>query len=54
MYVGDILVIGDDLEGREALRKCLIKEFEIKALARLKYFLGFEVAHPRQGIFISQ
>ena len=32
----------------------MAKEFEIKALGRLKYFLGIEVAHSRQGIFISQ
>lgn len=32
----------------------MAKEFEIKALGRLKYFLGIEVAHSKQGIFISQ
>ena len=32
----------------------MAKEFEIKALGRLKYFLGIEVAHSRRGIFISQ
>ena len=32
----------------------MAKEFEIKALRRLKYFLGIEVAHSKQGIFISQ
>ena len=32
----------------------MAKEFEIKSLGRLKYFLGIEVAHSRQGILISQ
>ena len=32
----------------------MAKEFEIKELGRLKYFLGIEVAHSRLGIFISQ
>ena len=37
----------DDLEGMKSLKKCLImiKEFEIKELGKLKYFLGIEVAH---------
>lgn len=45
MYVDDIVVTGDDLEGREALRKCLVKEFKIKELGKLKYFQVIEVAH---------
>lgn len=36
------------------MKKCLIKNFEIKELGRLKYFLRIEVAHSKQGIFISQ
>ena len=43
VYVDDVIVTGDNE-----------KEFEIKTLGRLKYFLGLEVAHSRQGIFISQ
>ena len=53
IYV-DIIVIGDDLEGRKALRKCLFQEFERKKLGKLKYFLGIEVARSRHVIFISQ
>ena len=50
VYLDDILMIRDDLEGMESL----IKEFEIKELGKLKYFLGIEVVHSQQGIFISQ
>lgn len=32
----------------------LTKEFEIKDLGQLQYFLGIEVVRSRQGIFISQ
>ena len=42
----------DDKE-KEVLSRWLSKEFEIKALGRLKYSLGIEVAHSRQEIFIS-
>ena len=44
VYVNDIIVIGDDKEGIDHLRGCLAKEFEIKELQKLKYFLGIEVA----------
>ena len=45
---------GDDIEEMTLLKKCLANEFEIKELGRLKYFLEIEVAHSREGIFISQ
>ena len=42
VYVDNIIVTGNNIEGREALKKCLVKEFEIKDPGRLKYFLGIE------------
>ena len=54
VYVDDIIVTGNDDKERQVLNQCLAKEFEIKALGRLKYFLGIEVAHSKQGTFISQ
>ena len=50
VYVDNIIVIGNNTKRRE----CLVKEFEIKDLGKLKYFLGIEVAHYRHRIFISQ
>ena len=49
-----INVTGDDLEQMAKLKKDLAKEFEIKDLGSLKYFLGIEVARSKHGIFISQ
>jgi len=54
VYVDDIIITRDDLEGMESLKQCLIKEFQIKELGKLEYFLGIEVTHSQQGIFISQ
>jgi len=54
VYVDDIVVTGNDEEGRRKLRDYLIHEFDIKELCQLKYFLSIEVAHSRAGIFISQ
>ena len=54
VYVDDIIITGNDPIERETLKKCLAKEFEIKELGRLKYFLGIEVAYSSKGIFVSQ
>ena len=54
VYVDDIIVIGNDKEERDGLRKCLAREFEIKGPSKLKYFLGIEVTRSQEGIFVSQ
>ena len=38
---------------KKTLKQCLAKEFEIKDLGKLKYFLGIEVARSKEVIFIS-
>jgi hypothetical protein len=52
IYVDDMIITGDDQEGIEQLEKRLSKEFEMKNLGGLKYFLGIEVA--KEGISLSQ
>ena len=54
IYVDDIIVTGNDKKERQTLKQCLIKEFEIKELGMLKYFLRIKVAYSKQRIFISQ
>ena len=54
VYVDDMIVTGNDVGEMNNLKQCLLKEFDIKEPGRLKYFLGIEVAHSKQGIFISQ
>ena len=47
VYVDDIIITGDNMEEIEVLKKCLAKEFEVKDLSKLKYFLGIEVAYSK-------
>lgn len=54
MYVDDIILTGYHEEEVVRLKTLLAKEFEIKNLGTLKYFLGIEVARYQKGIFISQ
>ena len=54
VYVDDIVLTGNDHAEMEKLKRRLAKEFEIKDLGKLKYFLGTEVAHFNEGIIISQ
>ena len=54
VYVDDIVLTGDDLIEMKQLKTYLTREFEIKDLGDLKYFLGIEVARCKEGLFISQ
>ena len=54
VYVDNIIVTRNYDKEKLSLKHCLVQEFEIKDLGKLKYFLGIEVAHSKKGIFISQ
>jgi hypothetical protein len=54
VYVDDIIVTGDDSGERKRLHEHLAREFEMKDLGELKYFLGIEVSRSDKGIFLSQ
>ncbi|CAN1837958.1 Retrovirus-related Pol polyprotein from transposon TNT 1-94 [Linum perenne] len=54
VYVDDIIITGDDTEEIQQLKQSLAKEFDLKDLGELKYFLGMEVARSKQGICLSQ
>ena len=47
IYVDDMIVTGDDDDERRALQTYLSREFEMKDLGPLKYFLGIEVLRSK-------
>lgn len=54
VYVDDIILTGDWLDEITCLKNVLGREFEIKDLGQLKYFLGMEVARSHKDIVVSQ
>ncbi|XP_050897672.1 uncharacterized mitochondrial protein AtMg00810-like [Lathyrus oleraceus] len=54
VYVDDIVIIGIDYDQIDHLKGLLEKEFEVKDLGQLKYFLRMEVARTKNGIYVSQ
>ena len=52
IYVDDIVVIGNHEGLISHLKYLLSKEFEIKDLGHLRYFLGMEVARSSHGISV--
>ena len=54
VYVDDIVITGSDMEAISTLQKLLHSTFHMTYLGPLTYFLGFEVHHRPQGIFLNQ
>jgi len=54
IYVDDMIITESDIEEIAQLRNNLFREFEMKDLGGLKYFLGIEVLRSNKGIFISE
>ena len=54
LYVDDMIVTGDDLSGIQELKDFLSHQFEMKDLGHLSYFLGLEITHYTDGLYITQ
>ena len=54
VYVDDIIISGSDSIGIADLKRYLGQHFHTKDLGTLRYFLGIEVAHSSQGLYLSQ
>ena len=54
VYVDDNVITIDDHNQIDHLKSFLAREFEVKNVGQLKYFLGMEVAQTKHGIYMSQ
>ena len=53
LYVDDMIITGDDLSGIQELKNFLSQQFEMKDLGHLSYFLGLEITHSTDGLYIT-
>ena len=53
LYVDDMIITGDDLSGIQELKDFLSHQFEMKDLEHLSYFLGLEITHSTDGLYIT-
>jgi hypothetical protein len=54
IYIDDIIITGNNDSAIQDIKLFLQKQFHIKDLGKLKYFLELEVARSKAGIVISQ
>jgi histone deacetylase 1/2 len=54
VYIDDIIVASSSKEAVDALLKDLERDFALKDLGDLHYFLGIEVKRSREGLVLSQ
>ena len=54
VYVDDIIITGNNLEEVKGLEEQLDKNFKVKPLGPLRYFLGIEFARSNEGILRTQ
>lgn len=54
LYVYDMIITSDDVDGTNKLILLLVKQFDMKDLANHPYFLRIEVAYSPRGYLLSQ
>ncbi|KAK8936082.1 hypothetical protein KSP39_PZI013160 [Platanthera zijinensis] len=52
--VDNMIITGDDESKISQLKTRLVKEFEVKDLGQLRYFLGIEITHGTERVVLSQ
>uniref|UniRef100_A0A2N9EXF5 Reverse transcriptase Ty1/copia-type domain-containing protein n=1 Tax=Fagus sylvatica TaxID=28930 RepID=A0A2N9EXF5_FAGSY len=53
LYVDDMIIIGDDVQGIQDLNRFLGQHFEMNNLGPLSYFLGLEVSSFSDGYYLT-
>ena len=53
LYVDDMIIIGNNLNDIQELKDFLNQQFEMKDLRYLNYFLGLEITHVTDGLYIT-
>jgi len=55
LYIDDMIIIGENIDGITVLKTELVRQFKIKDLCSLQYFLGILVVYSsRVNFFLSQ
>ncbi|KAM1541138.1 hypothetical protein ACFX1Z_011089 [Malus domestica] len=54
LYVDDIIITRSATHAIHAMIQSLTQEFDIKDLGPLHYFLGIQIVHKEDGLFLSQ
>jgi hypothetical protein len=54
VYVDDIIIVSSSSSATERLLRQLHREFAVKDLGNLNYFLGIEVHHTSNGLLLTQ
>ena len=49
-----MIITGDDLSGIQELKDFFNQQFVMKDLGHLSYFLGLEITHSTNGLYITQ
>lgn len=53
VYVDDLVITGNSPKGVEKTKNYLHRNFKIKDLSLLKYFLGIEIAKSSKGLILN-
>ena len=54
LYVDDMIITCDDMQGIQDLKHFLGRQFEMKDLGPLNYFLGLKVSSSADGYYLTQ